>query len=185
MQSINARKFVALAVFGEVALRLSLEWLQGPLSADSAFGGTFASTLLWAYLAYAVHAQILLPHDRNYTTVSARVFGFALRTLGIAIVVGIAFSLGAFVPAKIIGAAGVAVMLAMIMLGFPVFVWLATLLPAYVAGRARGVNAAIERGKAQFGWIAGRLLIGPCLLFLLSSVLYSQLVIPTDEKSLF
>ena len=60
------------------------------------------------------------------------------------------------------------------------FIWLATLLPAYVAGRAGGVDAAIERGKSQFGWIAGRLLVGPCLLFVLSVALYLLLPFPND-----
>lgn len=68
---------------------------------------------------------------------------------------------------------------------FTVFVRLGTLLPAYVAGRVGGVDAAIKRGRMEFRWIAGRLLIGPCLLMVLSYALYSLLPIPAGEYSLF
>ena len=182
IQSINARRFVALAVLGETALRTSADWFEFSESFVAGLALGLVSTLLWAYLAYAVHAQILLPDDRDSTMANTRVFGFALRSFGIVIVVGIVFALGAFVLARMVGVwPGIAGLLAAIALGFPLFVWLATLLPAYVAGRARGVSAAIERGKAHFGWIAGRLLIGPFLLLILFGTLYSILSIPVDS----
>ncbi|MEO1159366.1 MAG: hypothetical protein AAFW74_02775 [Pseudomonadota bacterium] len=179
VQGVGARKFVALAVLGELSIQLAIEWFDVRSSVVFTYVGSFVSTLLWACLAYAVHARILLPNDRSSTMTGARVFGFALRSFGITIVVGTAFVLGVFILANLIGVWPlVAVLLAVILLGFPLFVWLATLLPAYVAGRTGGVNAAIERGQAQFGWIFGRLLIGPYLLFVLSYALYSLLPLP-------
>ncbi len=182
VQSIEARRFVALAVLGETALRISADWFELSESFVAGLALGLVSTLLWAYLAYAVHAQILLPDSRKSTTANTRVFGFALRSFGIVMVVGTVFALGAFVLVRLVGVwPGIGVLLAAAALGFPLFVWLATLLPAYVAGRARGVSAAVERGKAHFGWIAGRLLIGPILFLVGFSTLYSILSIPIDS----
>ncbi len=50
VQSVAARSFVALVVFGALAI----EAFGAPET-----GGSFLSTLLWSYLAYAVHAQML------------------------------------------------------------------------------------------------------------------------------
>lgn len=190
IQSVVARKFVALAVFGELVIQLSMEWFAITRSVGALSAATFVSTLLWAYLAYAIHAQILLPRDRISTMSSASVFGFALRSFGIFIVIAVAVVLVALILTKMIGvglpgANELYLMLAAITLGFPMFVWLGTVLPAYVAGRARGVNAAIGRGRSQFGWIAGRLLIGPGLLLVLSGALYSLLPIPIYDNSSF
>ena len=191
VQSIDARKFVALAVFGELALRMSAEWFEIHESVIFEIVGTFASTFLWAYLAYAVHAQILLPHDRSSAMTSARVFGFALRSFGIGLamataVVGImlvvALMTFLFVRTQPHRAVEVIVLLVGAAVVFTVFVRLGTLLPAYVAGRVGGVDAAIRRGKAQFGWIAGRLLIGPGLLLVLSVALYWLLPISYDHS---
>lgn len=197
VQSVVARKFVALAVIGDMALRMSAEWFEIHESVVSVIVGTFVSTFLWAYLAYAVHAQILLPHDRSSRTSHARVFGFALRSAGIGILIGIAvlgiviavilltFILGKVIGAQLPRVIEVIVLLAGLALALTVFVRLGTLLPAYVAGRVGGVDAAMKRGKMQFRWIAGRLLIGPCLLLGVSGALYSLLPIPAGEYSLF
>ena len=186
VQSIVALRIVLLVVFGELAIQLSMEWFEVPRSVVFTTAGSFASTLLWAYLAYAIHAQILLPLDRSSFTDGARVFGFALRSLGIATIVSLATVLVTFTLAILIGGmVFIYPFLAFLVLGFPLFVWLGTILPAYVAGRGRGVDAAIERGKAQFGWIAGRLLVGPVLLFVLSISLYLLLPLPSDGSNLF
>jgi len=186
VQIMIALRIVVLVVFGELAVQLSIEWFEVPRSVVFITAGTFASTLLWAYLAYAIHAQILLPLDRSSFTDGAQVFGFALRSLSIATIVSLATILVTFVLAILIGGmVFIYPFLAFLVIGFPLFVWLGTILPAYVADRARGVDAAIERGKAQFGWIAGRLLVGPILLFVLSMSLYLLLPLPTDGSNLF
>ncbi len=193
-QSVVARKFVALAVIGDMALRMSAEWFEIHESVVFLIAGTFASTILWAYLAYAVHAQILLPHDRSSRTSNARVFGFALRSAGIGLAMGIAvvgimlvvaLMTFLFVRTQPHRAVEVIVLLVGAAVVFTVFVRLGTLLPAYVADRVGGVDAAIKRGKMHFRWIAGRLLVGPCLLFVLSYALHSLLPIPAGEYSLF
>ncbi len=194
VQTVNARKFAALAVFGDMALRMSAEWFAVHDSVVFLVAGTFASTLLWAYLAYAVHAQILLPHDRSSGTSNARVFGFALRSAGIGLAMGlavlgvmlvVALMMFLFVRTQPHPAVEVIVFLVGAAVVFTVFVRLGTLLPAYVANRVGGVDAAIKRGRMQFRWISGRLLAGPCLLFVLSAALYSQLPSPADDYSLF
>ncbi len=186
VQSVVARNFVALAVTGDMALRMSAEWFEFSVSVVFASAELFAATLLWSCLAYVVHAQILSPRDLKFTTTIARVIGFALRSFGIVIVIGAVVALVTFILAKLFVTGSPVVvefyfMLAAIVLGFPLFIWLATLLPAYVAGRAGGVNAAVERGKSHFGWIAGRLLVGPCLVFVLSVALYLLLPFPNDS----
>lgn len=193
-QSINARKFVALAVLGELAIKFSMEWFEVSSSLVSESAVTFASTILWAFLAYAVHAQILLPHYGRSAMTGAKVFGFALRSFGIGIamataVLGLAivvfvvtFIWGTVFRAQLPRVVELIALLAGVALVFTVFVRLATLLPAYVADRVGGVDAAIKRGKAQFSWIAGRLLIGPCLLAALTVALYWLLPIPFDDE---
>ncbi len=92
----------------------------------------------------------------------------------------VTFILGKVTGAQLPRVVELVFILAAIALMFALFVRLGTLLPAYVAGRVGGVDAAIKRGKAQFGWIAGRLLIGPGLFFVLSGLLYWLLSIPDD-----
>ncbi|MEM9470843.1 MAG: hypothetical protein AAGA00_02715 [Pseudomonadota bacterium] len=181
VQSVAARNFVALVVFGALAI----EGLGGLET-----GGSFLSTLLWSYLAYAVHAQILLPPDNNAATNALRVIGFALRTFGIVLLITLAVFLSTIIFASVIGTEQSRVVLvfglvAFVVLGLPVFVWLGTILPAYVAGRERGIGAAVRRGRAQFSWIAVRLLIGPGALLILSLALLSLLLFPVDYNGEF
>ena len=71
-------------------------------------------------------------------------------------------------------------LLVLLVVGLPLFVCLATILPAYVVDRAGGVAAAFQRGKAQFTWISGRLLIGP---FLLTALLIALSFLPTIQTN--
>lgn len=189
-QSVAARKFVALAVFGDFAIK----WLEVSSSVVTETEGTIASTLFWACLAYVVHVQILLPHDRSSAMTGARFFGFALRFFGISLAmaaaaagIALAVALMTFllVKAQPPRALEVIVFLAGLALALTVFVRLGTLLPAYVAGRVGGVDAAIKRGKVHFRWIAGRLLIGPGLIFVFSGAAYWLLAITNGASVQF
>jgi hypothetical protein len=182
VQSVAARKFVALGIIGELAIEQSMVWSGDSMSAGIMFAGILASTYVWCFLAYAVHAQVLSSPDRGPAKYNVRVFGFALRTIAIFVMVwgamiGLAFIFGRIPGGRQFIDVGIEVplmgevplfivwmLLVLLIVGLPLFVCLATILPAYVAGRAGGVMSAFQRGKAQFGWIAGRLLIGPFFL---------------------
>jgi len=51
-----------------------------------------------------------------------------------------------------------------------------TVLPAHVAGREKGLKKAFKRGKKNFFYIFGRLLIGPGLIITLSTLVYFALL---------
>ncbi|MGB5216414.1 MAG: hypothetical protein WBN88_22555 [Anderseniella sp.] len=185
VQSLVARQYVALAVFGVLAIELLNEGFG-----ISESGGSFASMFLWSCLAFVVHAQILLPSDSIADAIVLRVFGFAMRSFGIFVLMLIASALLTIIFTLVFGTEQsrvlfVYALVAFVILGLPVFVWLGTILPAFVAGRARGVRAAVKRGKTQFGWIAGRLIIGPGVLLVLSLALGLLLLIPVDYNGEF
>ena len=195
-QSVAARKFVAIGIVGEFALEQSMEWFGDPMSPSLVFAGILASTYVWCFLAYAIHSQILSAPDRGPTKYNVRVFGFALRTIAIFVVVwgamiGLAFTLAWIPGLKEFLAVSIEVpmlgevprfvvwmLLVLFVMGLPLFVCLATILPAYVAGRASGVMAAFQRGKAQFTWISGRPLIGP---FFLTALLIALSFLPAIQ----
>ncbi|WP_337660303.1 hypothetical protein [Anderseniella sp. Alg231-50] len=181
LQGISARKFVALVVFGELLIEAM---------GITESGGSFASMFLWSCLAYVVHAQILLAPDSNADTNGFRMIGFTMRSFGIASLMLVASAVLMFTFASVFGT-GQSEMLfvyglaAFAILGLPVFVLLGTVLPAFVADRARSVGAAVKRGKMQFGWIAGRLIIGPGVVLALSLALWILLLIPVDYNDEF
>ncbi|MEO9874232.1 MAG: hypothetical protein ABJM26_01160 [Anderseniella sp.] len=196
VQSVAAFKFVALGIVGELALEQSMEWLGDPMSPSLVVAGLLASTYVWCFLAYTIHAQILSAPDRGPARYNVRVFGFALRTIAIFVVVwgamiGLAFVLGRIPGLREFLAVGIEVpvlgevsrffvgMLTMLLVvGFPLFVCLAMILPAYAADRTGSVVVAFQRGRAQFGWIAGRLLIGP---FFLTALLIALIFLPAIQ----
>lgn len=162
--------YVALAIGGEYVIQV-LKEVTG-----LGTGATLvASVLIWAYLAYAAHAAVLLPEGRDKSLDGKRIFGFALRTFGL--------SLMAIIPVIVLLVLVIVdsvesdkfpdlAILALLLVGSALWLLvlglLGTLLPAFVADRKRGMGAAFARGRRQFFWIFGRLLIGPGLLFGLS-----------------
>lgn len=165
--------YAALAVGGEYAIQAFRE------VTGIGVGATLvASVLIWAYLAYSAHAAVLLPADRDKTADGKRMFGFALRTFGLFLLVFIptmipilliAFGSGQILAGhEMIVTFVLLVLLVGGLLWLLVFAFLGTLLPAFVADQQRGLGEAFARGRRQFFWITGRLLIGPGLVSCLS-----------------
>ncbi len=163
--------YVAFAVVGELVVQVTKE--------KTSIGGglTFVSVLIWSYLAFNAHAELLLPKNRDKTADNARVIGFALRTFGI----GVVFAIPAVVLmfpfiGKLLDAvtwndvliSWGAIGLAMAVCFVIVFSLFGSLLPAFVADRARGLGAALGRGWRQFFWSASRLTAGPVVVFALA-----------------
>lgn len=164
--------YAAVAVIGELVITVLKE------TTTAGAGLLFASVIIWSYLFYAAHAQILLPPERDKAADSKRVFGFAIRTFGVVLVVAVpvgalAFFVAAGMPATgdpeatkglvilfLLPLAGLLTLLVLCSVG--------TLLPAYVADLGRGFGAALSRARRQFFWIAGRLLVGPGVVYTLS-----------------
>ncbi len=196
IQSVAARKFVALGIVGELAIEQSMVWPEASMSPGILFAWIFVPTFVWCFLAYAVHAQILSAPDRGPTEYSVRLFGFALRMIAILVIVwgvaiGVALTPALIPELKELLAGSIEVpmlgevplfivwwLLVLLVVGLPLFVCLAMILPAYVADRTGGVAAAFQRGKAQFTWISGRLLIGP---FFLTALLIALSLLPTIQ----
>ncbi len=203
VQSMAAFKFVVLGIVGELALEQSMDWPEESMSPGILFVWIFVPTFAWCFLAYAVHAQILSARERDPTEYIVRLVGFALRTIAILVIVwGVAFGVAltpTLIPAlKEVLAGSIEIpmlgeipllivwwLVVLLVVGLSLFVCLATILPAYVVDRAGGVVAALQRGKAQFTWISGRLLIGP---FFLTALLIALSFLPTiqiDDVGLF
>jgi len=119
-----------------------------------------------------------------------RVFGFALRTFGLVLLVALpaaAFAL-IYVRSLAIELSSDEELTLFVFVLFPamgllslmIFSILGTLLPAYVAGHGRGIGAAIARGRRQFFWLAGRLLVGFGILYALSMIV---IFLPAFETS--
>lgn len=163
--------YVAFAVIGEIALAIVQE--KFPIGS----GDIFVSVLIWSYLAFNAHAELLLPKSRDKAADNMRVIGFTLRTCGI----GALFALPAvimifpFVSGLIHaatwsqvltswGAVGLIITVCFVI----VFSLLGSLLPAFVADRARGLGPALSRGWRQFFPTAARLIAGPVVIFVLA-----------------
>lgn len=160
--------YVAIAIFGEIAIQI----IKEKLSAGA--GLAFASILVWSYLAYAAHAAILVSEDRDPALEGKRVLGFALRTFALILLIMIPAAIISF----IIGGPALqfvtTMLFAALVFSFLVFILFGTVLPAYVINRNVGFTAAFSRGKSQFGWLAGHLLIGPVLVsFIAFAVIFS------------
>lgn len=165
--------YVALAVIGEIILVVAQE--KFPIGN----GKMVASVLIWSYLAFNAHAEMLLPKSRDKNADNKRVIGFAMRTIGL----GALFA----IPAMVLifpfvgrlfnaltwnealtswGAIGLALSVCFVI----VFSLLGSLLPAFVADQSRGIGPALARGRRQFFWTASRLVAGPIVAFALAQV---------------
>ena len=172
----NTVPYAALAVVGEYAIQVIKE------TTDIDAGMTVASIVVWSFLAYAAHAEILLPSDRDKSKDAQRTIGFALRTFGLLLIVLVpVFVVAGYIRTVLPSDSAddqmlfVLVALAMPVLGILwllVFGLLGTILPAFVADRGRGLGAAFSRGRRQFFWIFGRLLVMPGLVFLFSLIVF-------------
>ncbi len=167
VQAIRRRKFIALAIFAELAMHASVEWFAIPSGVKF-----FMSGSLWSCLAYMIHSQILLPPNSHAVRNIGKVFGFAVVGIGFSVMAMIVGLLTGIAASKLQIYSPTIVFMMFVFLILPPFVWLSTILPAYVADRARGVRVAIARGNAHFGWIAGHLLLGPIPLTFLSASVY-------------
>lgn len=174
---LNALPYLMIALLGELAIRIVAEWLELKQTAT-----TIASALLWAYFAYKIHAQLLLPADRDKSIDEVRIVPFTVRVLGLS---ACAFFLGlilAFISTVLmdveainatyffVTSSGVAIATIVVircLTALIIYTLFGTLLPAYVANRGGGIGSAFLRGISQFGWIFLRFLAGPGLLILL------------------
>ncbi len=165
--------YVALAVIGEILLVAAEE--KFPIGS----GKTVGSALIWSYLAFNAHAEMLLPKSRDKNADSRRVLGFAVRTFGL----GVLFVLPAIILIfpyigqlftattwnEVLAAWGV-IGLVLAFFFVIVFSLLGSLLPAFVADHARGFGPALARGRSQFFWTASRLVAGPIAAFALAQL---------------
>lgn len=167
------REYVALAVIGEIVLVI----IQEAFPIGKAH--IFVSVLIWSFLAFNAHVELLLPKSRSAAADQARVLGFAMRTFGL----GVLFAIPAAVLmfpfiARLLNTSSWNVALSswgaisLILSGCFVIVFslLGSLLPAFVADRARGLGPALARGWRQFFWTASRLIAGPVAIFALAYV---------------
>ncbi len=167
--------YVVLAVLGEISIQLLKE------ISDSCAGLTLLSALLWICLLFIAHHALLRPRQRPPLQWIRQFFGFCLRVLGLGIV-ALIIALSLFVVLLEVTTLGdglwgyrylfevdLGVSLAA---GFLVVLTLfGTSLPAHIAERGRGLDAAVSRGANQFFWTWSRLTLGPILLFAITEML--------------
>ena len=164
-------------VGGVLGAEIVLQIIESMMKSTSSL--MFVRTLIWSYLAYAAHAELLLSPDRDKTADNKRIFSFAWRSFGLSMlaVVPIVFVLFGIRPLaasinlsdKLAFAAIIVVVASIsILLVFGLF---GTILPAFVANYDRGIKAAFTRGLSQFSWTIGRLLVGPGAIMFAGSVL--------------
>ena len=180
--TIWALPFAGMALAGEFAIQFAAQAYN-----LSQVSNVIASSLVWAYFAYAIHAQVLLNAGVRLPPGSARMPGFALRVVGIS---ALSFFSGFILAVLMTRKLGIDPRAAYWLFssspdlmvqavhatrGFAMlFVWtlLGTALPAYVAGSDSRMFSAARRGVAQFEWIAARLALGPGLLTVAWFMLY-------------
>ena len=185
----NTVPYAALAVVGEYAIQVIKE------TTDIDAGMTVASIVVWSFLAYAAHAEVLLPSDRDKSKDAQRTIGFALRTFGLLVIVLVpVFVVAGYIrtvlPSDSANDRTLYVLVALVspvigILWLVVFGLLGTILPAYVADRHRGLGAAFSRGRRQFFWIVGRLLAMPGLVLLASLIVAGAPLLVFDSDGDF
>jgi hypothetical protein len=165
-------------VLGVVVGEYLIQTLQEAVS--SSFVLDFGRVVLWSWLAYMAHAELLLEPGHEQDTDITRIFGFALRFFSL-------FLLGLIPCLVLLNAAGrldfanldpetaiggLMIVLVPVFAGISVLVFsfLGTILPSYVAGHETSSTRILLRGGRQFLWISWRLLIGPILLFACAAV---------------
>ena len=138
--------------------------------------------LLWSFLAYVAHTEILLPRERDRAEDYLRFFGFALRSFGLAFIVFLPVGVLFIVIYTAFQNRGdshlqsliLLVLVPTILILLPLtFCLLGTILPAYVVGRGRGIRAALSRGRRQLLWTLGRFVAALGVVFLFSNVIVS------------
>lgn len=171
--------YAALAVFGEYGVQVlkEIEIIELP----TAFT-VFVPLLIWSILAYAAHAEILLPAGRDKSEDGVRYIGFTVRTvlltlIGIVPYFSLAFYLADVLPSRHSAEVQLNTLFLVLLpvLGlfcFLVYSLAGTILPAYVANRADDKGVGFGAAKRQFFWIFGRLLIGPGVVFSVSVGLF-------------
>ncbi|WP_136656284.1 hypothetical protein [Nitratireductor sp. XY-223] len=148
----------------------------------SVIAATIVSFLSLSLLAYVTYTRSLDLISQERKIAFLRVAGFALRDLGIGVLILVPFVLAIsivfaitaayetldelYMLAVLIGtvAAAIAYVICYSLIG--------TILPAYVAQRQQGLAAAFKRGKTTFWSTVPRMLAGPALLSMLSFGLY-------------
>ncbi len=163
--------YVALAVIGEILLVAAEE--KFPIGS----GSMVASALIWSYLAFNAHAEMLLPKSRDKNADNRRVLGFAVRSFGLGVLFAlpaiilifpyIEQSLNSTIWNEVLTSWGV-IGLVLAFFFVIVFSLLGSLLPAFVANQSRGIGPALTRGRKQFFWTASRLVAGPIVAFALA-----------------
>jgi hypothetical protein len=179
-ESLHLAMKCSTTVLGVVVGEYMIQTLQEAVSAS--FVLDFGRVILWSWLAYLAHAELLLEPGHEQDTDITRIFGFALRSFSLVL-------LGLIPCLVLLNAAGrlnvanldpetaigglmvilVPIFAFMSLLAFSMF---GTILPAYVAGQDFSPSRMLTRGGRQFFWIAGRLLVGPVVLFALSIVMF-------------
>ena len=159
------------------------------------FATTIVEIVLWALLAFEAHARILLPVDREKRDDLMKVVKFALRSTGLGLLIvvpliGLAIYLAFsefndrfFVEDPldlIIVMSAVSGVLFIV-----VFAMVGTWLPAYVAQQKLQFSAAFIRGKSTFFRVAGKLIIGPVLIyaFAYAGFVFFGIINPGDSEN--
>ncbi len=164
----NVLPFVAIAIVGEYGLTAF-----GELS-ESAGATAFPSAFIWALLAYAAHAEVLLGSSKGKNVDAVRVLIFTLITIGLFLIIlvpAIAFAVYSAFQARpleevliiLVPGVGLATLILLSLLG--------TVFPAYVAKAGGGLGAAFSRGRRQYFWTFNRLLAGPAVVYALALVI--------------
>lgn len=155
------------------------------------------SGFFWCLLAYRAHAEVLLPAARKRQFEPTRVLGFTWRifilyVLAVVLLLAVPSILAGTAVGTLHGmgwvdfgflsdmerpdmttvkASVLTIPLVTLVFLLPFFL-IGTLLPAYVADNSRGVGRAWRRGKRQFSWMAGRLVLGPGLVGICSTAVF-------------
>ncbi|MDA4846512.1 hypothetical protein [Hoeflea poritis] len=153
---------------------------------------TIAPFLSLSLMAYVTYTESLELVGRERTIAFSRVVGFAVRDLGIGVLIFVPFVLAVSIVFAIAGVYGnideiymlsvfvgtVAAAIAYVVC----YSLIGTILPAYMARRQLGLAAAFKRGKATFWGTAPLMLAGPAFLSIVSFGLYfSALALSAGE----
>lgn len=179
-ESIYLALRCSTTILGVVVGEYLIQTLQEAVS-DS-FVLDFGRVILWSWLAYMAHAEMLLEPGHQQETDITQIFGFALHSFGLVL-------LGMVPCLVMLNAAGrldfadldpetaigglmiilVPIFALMAVLAFSMF---GTILPAYVDREKFSVSRMLLRGGRQFIWVAARLIAGPLILFAISVVIF-------------
>ena len=189
--------YVLLAVLADFASEATLPLSTAYLGDSADLIHLFAVLLIWSLLLYKAYAEVLQPDGLERRVPPLRLLGFTVRLFGVYLpsellfyaVVLILFgattgTLGDLISVETTDpdildivddpsfAANLLILLLAVMgMSLPFFLY-GTVLPAYVANSGRGFGRALRRGRRQFAWFAGRLVLGPGVMALCTLALY-------------